>query len=533
MQCRTAAAVLTTIPASLASAAAEESTELVFHLEDGVQRLGAVELCERVQSAASWLRERGVGRGSRVGLLGPNRPEWAVWAYATWWIGAALVPIQVPVRVRDPQAFQERVQWTSMASGCDVVMCSPALLASSPPDLSHSWVEPTTRPAKFASDARLDDIAVIQYTSGSTAEPKGVVLDHARVMAQFDQLAKGERPLTHRGEVAGGWVPFFHDLGLFGFLLAPVVNRYQAVHLLPTETFAGDPSLWLELMAAQHVTFADAPQSAWTAALVASQRRGRHVDLSSLECAVYGAEGLDVQAVTEMLELCPSIGLSPDALMATYGLAEAVLGVTATPRGAGLRFDDLRDGSGRSHRFVSCGPPLPDTRVRIVVEGREVGDGQVGEIQVAGPCVMSGYLDPATPNAVHDGWLSTGDLGYLRGGELMVTGRIKDVVIVMGQNYYPEDLEWAAARVPGTKPGRCAAFVDDERAVLLVEASDDSPDLAKRVKYAVADAVGLSGLEVNVVPAGTVEKTTSGKLRRSTMRELYRRGELAIESSAG
>jgi acyl-CoA synthetase (AMP-forming)/AMP-acid ligase II len=237
--------------------------------------------------------------------------------------------------------------------------------------------------------------------------------------------------------------------------------------------------------------------------------------------------------VTELLDYCVAAGLPAQALASSYGLAESVAGVATSLRGDGLHLDELRDSSGASHQFVSSGPTLRDTSVRIVADGRSVGDGEIGEIEVAGPCLMSGYLDPAIDSPIRHGWLNTGDLGYLRDGEVYVTGRIKDMVIVMGHNYYPDDLEWAASRVPGIRPGRCVAFSDGERAVLLVEAREDAAGLATQVRHAVADAVGLGRVEVNVVPRDTVEKTTSGKLRRSTMKELYRTGGLTIESTSG
>jgi fatty-acyl-CoA synthase len=175
---------------------------------------------------------------------------------------------------------------------------------------------------------------------------------------------------------------------------------------------------------------------------------------------------------------------------------------------------------------VSSGEPFPGLSVRIVADGQPVGDEQEGEIEVAGPTLMSGYLNDSAPNPIVDGWLRTGDLGFLYQGELFVTGRIKDMVIVMGHNYYPEDLEWAAARVPGVRLGRCVAFVVDERAVVLVEARDTStPGLEAEVARHIAAAVGLSQVEVRVVARGTIEKTTSGKLRRAAMREAFTRGE--------
>ena len=508
--------------------------KVVFHLPDERVVLGVADLAERALRAAAWLDGRGVGVGSRVGVLGPNRPEWAVWTFATWAVGAAVVPIQVPLRLADRDAFTDRIRSLVDAAGCDVVLCDPALAWSVAPELAAPWTEPAAAARQWTVPA-LDAAspAVLQFTSGSTSAPKGAVVSHAAVLAQAEALAAESTP-DPADEVMAGWAPFFHDLGLFLHVVHPFLNG-PTVELLPTEQFARDPGAWLRLASSTRSTGAVAPASAWSAALRALGRRGDAVDLSAMEIAVFAAEATDPDFVDRMLSLCPELHLRPEALTATYGLAEAVMGVTQTPRDQPLQITSFdRDllateglaveaPAGRGRRIVSSGRPMRGFELRISSDGAPLPDARVGEVQLRGASTMSGYLGGADHDAVDsEGWLRTGDLGFTTGGQLYVVGRAKDVLIVGGSNYHPEDFEWAAGRVDGVRAGRSVAFMDAarERLVLVVEpeADTDPEALGRTVRHAVADAVGVPPSEVVVVPPGTVEKTTSGKLRRQAMR---------------
>jgi fatty-acyl-CoA synthase len=530
-----------TIPDALLAAAREGRGQLVFHLPDGPVELPVGELAERAGIGARQLIERGVKPGDRIGVLGPNRPEWAVWAFATWFAGATVVPVQIPLRVRDRAAFEERVRALATAGDCRLVLTHPDLLFAVPDDLALDWTESASTSRSELPICAPTDAAVIQFTSGSTAAPKGAVIPHSAMLAQVRALAARSRP-DPADEVLVGWAPFFHDLGLVLYLLTPPLVR-AAGHVLPTELFARAPSEWLRLADRVEASMTVGPQSAWSASVRQVLRDGKPVNLSSVELAWFAAEGIDPSFVDEMLDLCPSVGLSPTALGATYGLAEAVLGVTTTLRGAGVRIDRVdrarmagerravTSTDATAQRIVSCGAPMLDAQVRVVDRGDILGDGQVGEIQVRGPSLMAGYLDQGS--AAFDGeWLRTGDLGYLRDGELYVTGRAKDVLIVMGQNYHPEDIEWAANRVPGVRSGRCVAFVDtrSERVVLVIEPglTAEPASLRLAVRNAVMNAVGIVADEILIVARGTIEKTTSGKLRRAEMRAAYARGTLTF-----
>lgn len=517
--------------------------EFAFYLEDGKETFSTAELAERATRGAARLAALGIEPGDSVGVLGPNRPEWVVWAFATWIAGAALVPVQVPLRVRDPNAFAAQLRALVEAGRCRRVLADRRLAPLLPEGVAVPWEEgggtsmPAAPPPPDGGDP-----AVIQFTSGSTASPKGAVLSHAAVMAQMEVLRRGYRFADGTPRTVLSWTPFFHDLGLFANLVHPAVAGSHTHHL-PTERFAAEPVEWLRLVERTRVDGTIAPPSAFGSAIKAARARGERPDLSSLEAAYFAAEGVDPAVVLRMVESGRELGFRPEALGASYGLAEAVMAVSYPHVGSGLTIDrvslrELTDsglaapaGDEPERQMISCGEPLME--VRIAGAGGVLPERRVGEIQVRGPSVMSGYLGGGDADPFVDGWLRTGDLGYLAGGELYVTGRAKDMVISLGQNYYPEDFEWAAGRVEGVRTGRCVAFADSEseKVVVLVEPSGpavDDAQLERAVGRAIADATGVRAGTVLVLPRGTVEKTTSGKLRRAAMRGAYAEGALAF-----
>ena len=530
-------------PGTLAEAliaSAPQRAELTFHLEDGPVAIPGAELVERALAGARALAARGIGPGDAVGVLGPNRPEWAVWAWATWAAGATLVPVQLPLRVRDPGAFGEQVRSLVETAGCRLVLADPRLVSAVGSEIGVAWDEPDSAHGADPAPPSPEDLAVIQFTSGSTAAPKGACLSHRAVMAQMD-LIDDWTPRGIGGRVMVGWVPFFHDLGLFYYVVATVLFGARAHHL-PTERFAADPVEWLKLVTATRASISVAPGSAIGAATRRALRGSDPIDLSSLEFMRFAAEGVDPEFVDGLLEAAGRLKLPAQSLGSSYGLAEAVLGVTSIQ---GLHEDRVNVDAmtlsglarpatgGRVRRLISAGRTALTTEVRIAqLGGAELGEREIGEICVRGPSLMDGYVGERAPDPFEDGWLRTGDMGYLADGLLYVTGRIKDMIIVMGHNYYPEDFEWAASRLEGVRAGRCVAFgvEDDEQVVLLVEpsAGADGEELASAVRSAVSDSVGVAPGRVLVLPPGSVEKTTSGKLRRSTMKSAYVRGELPV-----
>jgi acyl-CoA synthetase (AMP-forming)/AMP-acid ligase II len=529
----------TTIPEALFATAERGAGEFVFHLEQGQVRLSTPELAERAMRGARRLLARGVEPGDAVGVLGPNRPEWVVGAFATWLAGAVLVPIQIPLRVRDPDAFREQLRSLVAAGGCRLVLADQRLAALLPPEVAVSWVEEGDESSTVPPGAGPQDQAVIQFTSGSTSAPKGALIPHSAVMAQVRDVLHSYRYDDGTPRRVLNWAPFFHDLGLFGNVVQPAFSG-ATVHQLPTELFARDPAEWLRLVERTRAALTVGPSTAYGSALRAAERRGERPDLSSLELAYFAAEAVDPAVARQLLEGAAGFNLDPEALGSTYGLAEAVMAVSYSSADRGLHMERVRldkvveEGvaepatDGDSARVLACcGPPLMGLRI-AGQRAEELDERRIGEIQVRGPSLMSGYTGDDAPDPFVDGWLRTGDMGFLADGELYVTGRAKDMMISMGHNYYPEDFEWAAARVDGVKPGRCVAFSlpETEGIAVLVEAAAEGGNgrLEREVRRSVADAVGASPERVVVLPPGTVEKTTSGKLRRASMREAFLSG---------
>lgn len=528
-----------TIPEALFAAAERGAGEYVFHGAEGRVALSSAELAERALERARRLQALGIEPGDAVGVLGPNCPDWLISAHALWAMGAAVVPCQIPLRISDTGAFTEQQRRLAGAAGCARILADPRLLPFVPDGLGADWSGGADPGGGEPTGPGPDTTAVIQFTSGSTAAPKGVSIEHGAVIAQLGYLYDHYyHDGVRRSTVS--WVPFFHDLGLIASVVLPPFTR-STIELLPTERFARDPAEWLRLIEATRGVGTLGPSSAFGSALRAAERRQERIDLSSLDVAHFAAEGVDPEVARRMINAGRRFGLRPEALGSTYGLAEAVLGVSYSTMGEGLRFDRVSltelstagratpSQAGPSRLMVSCGRPVMDLRIADP-EGRSLPEREVGEIRLRGPSLMSGYVGPDAPDPFDEKWLRTGDMGYLAGGELYIAGRAKDMVIAMGQNYYPEDFEWAAGRVDGVRPGRCAAFArpGTEQVALLVEAADgvDPATLGRKVKRAVRRAVGVAPAEVVVLPRGAVRKTTSGKLRRAAMRDAYAEGTL-------
>ncbi|MCP5155620.1 MAG: AMP-binding protein [Ectothiorhodospiraceae bacterium] len=537
------------IPTALREAAAAGSGALVFHLAGGAVRWSGADLVDAAEVAAGVLAAIGVGPGRRVGLVGPTDPRWVVAALAVWRLGAVLVPLPLPITRRDAARLEEATALARIAD-CALVLAPPAMLGHLPTGQGVDWTLAGRGARALPAPPDAEALAVIQFTSGSTAAPKAVRLRHRAVVdtvrataASLDLVAGRDRLL--------GWLPLFHDYGLFGFVVRALVVGMEC-HLLPTERFAADPALWLRLIGDTGATMTAGPTSGWGHAVRLAEASGAPVRLDSLRAAVMAAEAIDPAVVDRVLAYGQSRGLAGGALSGAYGLAECTLGVTGVPAGGGMRVLALdrerlaRDGLAvvtavNPRRVASCGRPMRDTEVRVVGTEGTRPDGVIGEIEVRGPGLMDGYLstggagEAASP--FRDGWLRTGDLGFLDRGELFVTGRSKDLVIVLGRNLHPEDMEQTAAAVAGVRAGRVVAFAAPEGGagegapVVLVEPTTDAPgDLAARVRRAVADGAGVLP-SVVVVPPGTIRKTTSGKQRRAHMREWLASRRVAVHPS--
>ena len=400
--------------------------------------------------------------------------------------------------------------------------------------------------------ARPDDVAVIQFSSGSTSEPKGVVLTHRNIIANAQGVT--ERAGLSEEDVSLSWMPLTHDMGLIGFHICVFANGGH-VNLMPTELFIRRPLLWLTLAARKRATILCSPNFGYRHYLKALDDRPiEGLDLSSVRLIFNGAEPISVDLCNEFLDRLAPAGLAPGAMFPVYGLAEASLAVTFPPVGRPFRsvtFNRHRLGSGKRVEtvvandknavvFMAVGSAIPYCRVRIADdEDRALPDGQVGHIHISGENVTKGYFENPEADAIAltvDGWLRTGDLGVVYEGELYITGRAREIIFVNGQNYYPQDLENIAQQVEGLGLGKVVAAgarsrnaQTDQLVIFVMHRANlrDFVPVAAEVARLINERAGLEVCEV--VPVKRIPKTTSGKIQRHLLEQSYIAGDFAAE----
>jgi len=373
------------------------------------------------------------------------------------------------------------------------------------------------------------------------------MVTHANLMANITAFLGPRGMNGGPGDVAISWLPLYHDMGLIGFILGPLVYIGPAV-IIPTTSFARDPRVWLKAIDKYRGTISYAPNFAY--AQVVKRIRDQDLDALDLSCwrvAGCGAEPIHAPTLRSFAERLAPTGFRSEAFMPSYGLAESTLAVsiyphTATPRIDQIDAESLKRGrahpatgnNGETSEIVSCGVPLPDHQVAIInEEGMMLPEREIGEVIVRGPSVTRGYFrnPEATAETWRDGWLRTGDMGYLAGGELYICGRSKELIIIRGANYYPQDIELAVRDLPGVKRGNAVAFSvnegREERLVILAESDTrEGEHLRHAIASRIREEVGLDPHRVVLVPAGTLLRTTSGKLQRRKMKQLYEQGEI-------
>jgi fatty-acyl-CoA synthase len=518
------------------------------------------DLRERAVAHALKLSAAGLKPGDRVALLAATSPEFLTLFFACQYAGIIPVPMPLPTAFGRREAYVEQIR-NQIASAAPRQAFGPAdfvpLVTEAGAGTSLEAIGAFTDVSAWPegqgdlAPGGPSQLSYIQYSSGSTRFPTGVMVTHAGLLANCRgmNLAVDNK----EGERAVSWLPYFHDMGLVGFMLAVLASQ-TSTDYLATEDFARRPMTWLKLISENRATMSYGPSFGYELCARRAQTLSEGtlgLDLSCWRVAGIGGEMIKPQVMRLFAETFAPYKFSPAAFNGSYGLAECTLGVSFSRPGTGLTLDHIaKDGlatqvarpvppddpNGRT--FVGCGVVIADHSVEIRDEaGRALGQRGIGRVFVKGPSVMPGYYNnpEATAAALIDGWLDTGDLGYWLGDQLVIVGRAKDMMIVNGRNVWPQDIEWTVEHLDGMRSGDSAAIVlidaaGNERPTILVQCRalvpEDRARLAEMVKARVAEAVGIT-CDVVLVPPRCLPKTSSGKLARGKAKAMFERGEIA------
>lgn len=538
--------------------AARGETGLNFYAARGdlAEVLPYADLRRDALDLAARLRGCGLAAGERVVLIAETEGDFARAFFACQYAGLVPAPLPLPQGFGGKDAYIEQLR-------AQVQACAPRA-AFAPADLQDYLAAATEgfdllfrgtvaglrgRPATpFTHAARPEDVAYIQFSSGSTRAPMGVVVTQGALMANIAGItAHGLR--VRKGDRAVSWLPLYHDMGLVGFFLAALGSQVS-VDYMATRDFARRPLLWLRLISRGRGTLSYSPSFGYElCARRAETAATDELDLSSWRAAGIGADMIRPAVLNRFVEAFGKRGFRASAFVPSYGLAETTLAVCFSPMDRGavvdrLDLDRMEDegiaaaptGASRARDFVACGEPLPGHELRIVgTAGEDLAERRIGRVLTRSTSLMRGYLGrPEETARVLDaaGWLDTGDLGYRLGRDLVITGRAKDLIIVNGRNIWPQDLEWGAEQAAGLRTGDVAAFSTDagssEHVVVLVQcrltAPADREELRRKVSSAVKDVAGVES-EVVLVGAHALPQTSSGKLSRVRARRMFEAGE--------
>ena len=499
-----------------------------------------------------------VERGARVAIIADTSPDVIRFFFACQYAGLVPVPLPIPINIGSHRVYVEHLR--GMIEGCGASMAMGAegfdsLLAEATNGLGLAF---SGNPAMFDALPAIErelfpsqrtELAYLQYTSGSTRFPRGVMITQETVLDNLRIIIQNGVKMTP-GDRCVSWLPFYHDMGLVGLVLVPVTSQVS-VDFLGTREFAMRPRQWLALMERNKATISFGPPFGYELA----ERRLRpgeaeKMDLSSWRVAGVGAEMIRAESLLRFAKALEPAGFRATAFTPCYGMAECSLAISFVPLDGGLTIDYVdadylaencyakeaaprEDGSdeGRVRGFVSCGSPLPGFEVEVRnADGEVLADRYTGTIYLRGPSVMSGYFgEPEMTRELLslDGWLNTGDIGYRIGDDIILSGRMKDLIIINGRNIWPQDIEHLAEEQPEVRPGDALAFaapgaddVDMSVAVIQCRLTDDDlrAGLIKRLKTMVRKEIGIE-LHVKLVPLHTLPRTSSGKLSRSKARK--------------
>jgi fatty-acyl-CoA synthase len=516
---------------------------------------------DRAHVVARKLIGAGFARGDRLLITADTWPGFFDLFFGAQYAGVLPVPVSIPVGIGGKEAYLDQLRRQFAASGAvaaigiddlagylgDAAREFPAIRLHGGMDVIDALPEKQVDLRPLGPD----DDCYIQFSSGSTRHPHGVRIVQRALMANIaGMIGPGGLDLTADDRTVS-WLPLYHDMGLVGFLLAPLANQ-SSIDYLTSRDFARRPMQWLNLISRNRGTVAYSPSFGYD---LATRRGGNQIpadlDLTCWRHAGIGGDMVRPDVLARFAETFAPFGFDPKIFIPSYGMAEVCLAITFSPGRVGVRTDtvdravlaneqraqpagDPNDLT-KARRFVLCGKVLPEHRLEVRgPDGKVLPDRIVGRIFVSGPSIMPGYFnDPEATREVlsADGWLDTGDLGYTLAGDIVVTGRAKDLIIVNGRNIWPQDIEWTIEARGIVKNDDCAAFsVDDgggERVVVAVlarVAAENRADLARDVAGAVREAIAVDCEVVLVPPTMGLPTTSSGKLSRAKVKGNYLAG---------
>ncbi|WP_284124390.1 fatty acyl-AMP ligase [Parerythrobacter aestuarii] len=499
----------------------------------------------------------GVQKEDRIALIAETVPEFTALFCACVYVGAWPVPLPLPTTFGGKESYIDQLGVQLSSSDPKMLLYPPAIAEMTEAAVrkqgceGYDWESFATRdaPECVFPEVGPEDICYLQYSSGSTRFPQGVAVTHRALLHNLSghaitmNIGEGDRGVS--------WLPWYHDMGLVGCFLSMVGNQVSSDYL-KTEHFARRPLAWLDMISANKgATMSYSPTFGYDicARRISSQSNvAERFDLSRWRLAGNGADMIRPDVMQSFVNAFAPAGFKASAFTPSYGLAEATLAVTVMPPGEGIRVELVeeerlsgtrRDLSrpARYRAIVNCGKPLPDMDVEIRGEGGAIrGDHQIGKVWCRGPSVMHSYFrnPEATDDCLVDGWLDTGDMGYMADGYLFIVGRAKDMIIINGKNHWPQDIEWAVEQLPGFNHGDIAAFAletenGEEAPAVLVHCRVSDPEERLRLRDSIKEKVqAVTGTPcvVELIPPRTLPRTSSGKLSRAKAKKLYLSGEI-------
>lgn len=519
-------------------------------------------LAKEAKRRGAKLRAMGLNKGDRLAMIIPEPEDFVLSFLGAVAVGVVPVPMYPPLALGRLDSYIDSAASILAASGAKMLLTtkqvSPVLwsLVSKVDGLQDLILAEKLR-EKSADDAESidvsitpDDVCFLQFTSGSTAAPKGVIVTHRSLSANskaimFDGLESD--PSIDRGI---SWLPLYHDMGLIGFVIAPLFATVPVVYI-PTITFVKRPTVWMETVHKYRGTITFGPNFAFGLAAKRAPKTAGALDLSCLRVIGCGAEPINGGTMRSFVDAFTPFGVKPKAMMPCYGMAEATLAMAFDRLTRPMRtvsidraaYEELNtaqemQSSGKDTiELVSCGRTFPGHDLGIMNEAGELlAEGKVGEIVFRGPSVTPGYFQnpAATEELLKGGWLHTGDLGFMLGGEVFISGRMKDLIILNGRNYYPQAIEWIVERAEGVRKGNVVAFSIQgdatEKLIVVAESTtEDRARVSESVSTELKQALGLAVGEVVLVPKGAIPKTSSGKLQRRKTKLQYEDGSLGSQ----